>query len=137
MQTDRTPDRICVVDRSAWEKLLPYLRGYTTEEGENRILFEDPVTSVEVPYTSLLTAAVIDGILARYPFLKSGEIGKSVMGKPISYLEIGNGEKEVFYNASFHANESITNAGSAQICGGICAGIRKRNGSSTACRRRN
>ena len=108
LQTDRTPDRICVVDRSAWEKLLPYLRGYTTEEGENRILFEDPVTSVEVPYTSLLTAAVIDGILARYPFLKSGEIGKSVMGKPISYLEIGNGEKEVFYNASFHANESIT-----------------------------
>lgn len=84
LQTDRTPDRICVVDRSAWEKLLPYLRGYTTEEGENRILFEDPVTSVEVPYTSLLTAAVIDGILARYPFLKSGEIGKSVMGKPIS-----------------------------------------------------
>lgn len=108
LQTDRTPDRICVVDRSAWEKLLPYLRGYTTEEGENRILFEDPVTSVEVPYTSLLTAAVIDGILARYPFLKSGEIDKSVMGKPISYLEIGNGEKEVFYNASFHANESIT-----------------------------
>ena len=100
LQTDRTPDRICVVDRSAWEKLLPYLRGYTTEEGENRILFEDPVTSVEVPYTSLLTAAVIDGILARYPFLKSGEIGKSVMGKPISYLEIGNGEKEVFYNKS-------------------------------------
>lgn len=70
--------------------------------GRERILFEDPVTSVEVPYTSLLTAAVIDGILARYPFLKSGEIGKSVMGKPISYLEIGNGEKEVFYNASFH-----------------------------------
>ena len=68
----------------------------------------EPVTSVEVPYTSLLTAAVIDGLLARYPFLKSGEIGKSVMGKSISYLEIGNGEKEVFYNASFHANESIT-----------------------------
>ena len=73
-------DRICVVDRSAWEKLLPYLRGYVTEEGENRILFEDPVTAVEVPYTSLLTAAVIDGLRVRYPFLKSGEIGKSVMG---------------------------------------------------------
>ena len=116
LQTDRTPDRgtgsetdrICVVDRSAWEKLLPYLRGYVTGEGENRILFEDPITAVEVPYTSLLTAAVLDGLRARYPFLKSGEIGKSVMGKPIWYLEIGNGEKEVFYNASFHANESIT-----------------------------
>ena len=101
-------DRICVVDRSAWEKLLPYLRGYVTEEGENRILFEDPVTAVEVPYTSLLTAAVIDGLRVRYPFLKSGEIGKSVMGKDIHSLWIGTGEKQVFYSASYHANESIT-----------------------------
>lgn len=136
LQTDRTPDRICVVDRSAWEKLLPYLRGYTTEEGENRILFEDPVTSVEVPYTSLLTAAVIDGILARYPFLKSGEIGKSVMGKPISYLEIGNGEKEVFYNAPFHANESTQR----RFCSNLRRNMRrhtKKERRSTACRRRN
>lgn len=73
LQTDRTPDRICVVDRSVWEKLLPYLRGYATEEGENRILFEDPVTSVEVPYTSLLTAAVIDGLLALPVFKERGD----------------------------------------------------------------
>ena len=133
LQTDRTPDRICVVDRSAWEKLLPYLRGYTTEEGENRILFEDPVTSVEVPYTSLLTAAVIDGILARYPFLKSGEIGKSVMGKPISYLEIGNGDSTTHLFMQMRASQR-------RFCSNLRRNMHRRTKKerrSTACRRRN
>ncbi len=62
---------------------------------------------MEVPYTSLLTAAVIDGFWRATRFEERGDRQKCD-GKPISYLEIGNGEKEVFYNASFHANESIT-----------------------------
>ena len=72
--------------------------------GVKRIACDVAVWAGVGAYTSLLTAAVIDGLRVRYPFLKSGEIGKSVMGKPIWYLEIGNGEKEVFYNASFHEN---------------------------------
>ena len=42
-----------------------------------------------------------------YPFLEFGTIGQSSIGKPLRYIRFGKGEKEVFYNASFHANEWI------------------------------
>lgn len=45
-----------------------------------------------------------------YPFIQSGYIGKSVLGKNIPFIRLGNGPKEVFYNASFHANEWITSS---------------------------
>lgn len=61
-----------------------------------------------VPYTSLLNEAVVAGLIMRFPFIESGSIGNSVMGKRIPYLVIGSGMTEVFYSASFHANESIT-----------------------------
>lgn len=43
-----------------------------------------------------------------YPFIKINEIGYSVTGKPLYEIRIGTGEKQVHYNASFHANEWIT-----------------------------
>lgn len=61
-----------------------------------------------VNYSSLLNDFIIEGLMVRYPFLMQGELGRSVMGKPLTYLRIGVGEKEVFYNAAFHANEWIT-----------------------------
>ena len=62
----------------------------------------------DIDYTSALVAYCVRGIAARYPFVKTGELGKSVMGKPLWYLALGSGENTVFYNAAHHANEWIT-----------------------------
>lgn len=61
-----------------------------------------------VPYTSVLTEWIVEGLQARYPYLETGTIGRSVTGSRIRYLKLGNGPIEVSYNASFHANENIT-----------------------------
>lgn len=66
------------------------------------------LTPTEIQYTSALTDYVIEGLRARYPFLLTGAVGRSVMGKPLPLITIGTGRKQVFYNASHHANEWIT-----------------------------
>lgn len=67
-----------------------------------------PIVPENVETSSFLNSWIMEGLLARYPFLAGGSIGNSVMGKRIGSLQIGNGEKEVFYSASYHANENIT-----------------------------
>lgn len=66
------------------------------------------VVPTNVAYTYELTQLIEDGISSRYPFVGRGTAGKSVMGRDLSYLELGNGPTEVFFNASHHANEWIT-----------------------------
>ncbi|MFF2854305.1 M14 family zinc carboxypeptidase [Peribacillus sp. NPDC058002] len=43
-----------------------------------------------------------------YPFIKTSPIGDSVLKRDIPEVQIGNGNKRVHYNGSFHANEWIT-----------------------------
>ncbi|MDE7312301.1 MAG: LysM peptidoglycan-binding domain-containing protein [Eubacterium sp.] len=70
--------------------------------------FDFPLVSEEVPYSSLLTDWILEGLQVRYPFLREEPVGDSVMGQKLSVIRIGEGKKQVFYNASFHANEWIT-----------------------------
>lgn len=64
-----------------------------------------PVVPTDIACSSQLLAFCVQGLSARYPFLERGEIGKSVMGKPLWSLKLGRGPNRVMYNAGHHANE--------------------------------
>ena len=44
----------------------------------------------------------INSLKSRYPFLEIFSSGKSVLGKNIPVIKIGNGAKEVFYSGAIH-----------------------------------
>ena len=69
---------------------------------------DEQIVKTNIAYTYKILREEIEQLQNRYAFLETGNIGYSVLGKPIPYIKLGRGEKEVCYNASFHANEWIT-----------------------------
>jgi g-D-glutamyl-meso-diaminopimelate peptidase len=63
-------------------------------------------TNQEYGYNDLTTD--LQQLRQRYPFIHVESIGESVMGKDLWAVRLGRGPKEVFYSASWHANEWIT-----------------------------
>ncbi len=77
--------------------------------GKSLILpFDYPLVPTNLPVSSALCDHIVQGLVARYPFLQHGVVGKSVMGKDIWYLEMGLGNRPLCYHAAHHANEWIT-----------------------------
>lgn len=66
------------------------------------------IVPTNIRYTYSIMQMNIDSFKRVFPFVETGSIGTSVLGNSIPYIKIGNGAKQVFYNASFHANEWIT-----------------------------
>ena len=66
------------------------------------------VVPTGIRWFSGLAGYVVRGLAARYPFLTTGEIGKSVLGRPLWFLRLGDGANRVLYHAGIHANEWIT-----------------------------
>lgn len=66
------------------------------------------VVFTDIDYTYEILERDIEGLKARYPFLETGSIGASVLGKNLYYLKLGNGPREVFYNSAHHSLEWIT-----------------------------
>jgi len=67
-----------------------------------------PVVPTGITWSSDVVDSVMEGLDARYPFLKARTVGRSVMGKPIHGLSMGRGKRKVLYNGTHHANEWIT-----------------------------
>lgn len=61
----------------------------------------------EVPYSSLWTGLVLEGMRMRYPRLTVTPYGKSALGRTLLSASVGTGVP-VGFNASHHANEWIT-----------------------------
>lgn len=86
----------------------PFLDPMDLEIGAEIIIpLNFDVVPTDVSFTSTVLNIVIDGLTTRYPFIKKSSYGKSVMGKDLHLLKIGNGSTHVFYNATHHANEWI------------------------------
>ena len=66
------------------------------------------VVATDAAYTYEVLMRNIQGLKARYPFLRVSSIGASVLGKTLYALRLGTGPRNVSYNAAHHALEWIT-----------------------------
>ena len=86
-----------IVGEKTWNALSPYINGALNF-----------IVPTNISYSSSILQMNLNSLKMLYPFIEVRTIGKSILGKEIPYVQIGRGEKKVFYSASYHANEWIT-----------------------------
>lgn len=86
-----------IVGDATWNALSPFING--------ALGF---IVPTNISYSSNIMRINLNSLKRLYPFLTIGSVGRSVLNTNIPFIKIGIGSKEVFYSASFHANEWIT-----------------------------
>ena len=80
-----------IVGALTWRALSPYING--------ALGF---IVPSNISYSSSILSLNINSLKYRYPFLQVLSSGRSVLGKDIPVIKIGNGSKEVFYSGAIH-----------------------------------
>jgi len=86
----------------------PGINIYNLRIGQRIIVPFGSVVPTNISYSHNILEMNINSLKTIYPFLQIGSVGNSALCRRIPFIRIGRGEKEVFYNGSFHANEWIT-----------------------------
>lgn len=79
------------------------------------------IVSTNVNYNYNVFRTDLYNLLNTYPFLQVTTIGYSVLGNSILAIKLGNGPNQVFYSASYHANEWITSPVLMKFIEDFCA----------------
>ena len=86
----------------------PNTNMYNLKIGDTVVVPFGTVVQTDIKYTYEILNMDILALKKIYPFLKYGNVGKSVLNRNIPYIKIGKGKRKVLYNAAIHANEWIT-----------------------------
>lgn len=66
------------------------------------------VVPIDINYYYSTLERNIESLKVLYPFIETGYAGKSVLGRKLHYIRLGNGKNKVFFNGAHHALEWIT-----------------------------
>ncbi len=87
----------------------PGLDPYNLRPGQTvTVPYGIDLVDTNINYTYDVLQHDIRGLKARYPFIETGVVGYSSLGRELSYIRLGTGSNEVFYNAAHHGLEWIT-----------------------------
>lgn len=99
---------ICVDDL---EKLNPGISSGRFKAGKILVIplsGSGRIVALRGEYGPLELEQDIRSLTDLYPFIHRDSIGRSVLGKPLHLLRIGNGPRHLHVNAALHANEWLT-----------------------------
>lgn len=126
--------------RLTWAALFPYITGYTLHRTERSqavtVPLDLPVVTDALPCSHLVTGLMAKGLCMRYPDIRSREIGRSVMGRPILALSLGEGESRIGCLAPQHADgwimslallRFLEDCAGARTTGGMLGGVPARD----------